>query len=111
MSFLAFFMGKPLHVHNPYLRAKMVDVLHHWVPPPNISHPRVTKMQNLFEFHEMGKQVLVRHLLRLYVDIEFTGSHTQVSALLQPPLSPLFTPLSPLLCPSLSLSLVSCFSS
>ena len=111
MSFLAFFMGKPLHVHNPYLRAKMVDVLHHWVPPPNISHPRVTKMQNLFEFHEMGKQVLVRHLLRLYVDIEFTGSHTQVSAL-YPPLTPSHpSHPSPPFSLSLSLSLVSCFSS
>ncbi|UPR03194.1 ubiquitin conjugation factor E4 [Chloropicon primus] len=77
MTFLVVFTGKPDFVHNPYLRAKMVDVLHHWVPPPNVTHPLVSKMANLFEFHEIGKKSLVANLLKLYVDIEFTGSNTQ----------------------------------
>ena len=77
MDFLVVFMGCPDHVHNPYLRAKMVDVLHLWVPPPQIQHPLVSKMSNLFEFNLLAKEFLVSHLLRLYVDIEFTGSNTQ----------------------------------
>lgn len=32
----------------------------------------------LFEGHQMSLDYLVRNLLKLYVDIEFTGSHTQV---------------------------------
>ena len=32
----------------------------------------------LFEGHQLSLECLVRNLLKLYVDIEFTGSHTQV---------------------------------
>ena len=32
----------------------------------------------LFEGHQLSLEYLVRNLLKLYVDIEFTGSHTQV---------------------------------
>lgn len=35
-------------------------------------------MASLFEGHQMALQYLVPNLLKLYVDIEFTGSHTQV---------------------------------
>jgi ubiquitin conjugation factor E4 B len=77
MSILVVFMGCPDHIHNPYLRAKMVDVLHHWVPPPDVTHPLVTKMSNMFEYHPLGNKLLVSHLLALYVDIEFTGSSNQ----------------------------------
>lgn len=34
----------------------------------------------LFEGHPLSLEYLVRNLLKLYVDIEFTGSHTQVDA-------------------------------
>jgi ubiquitin conjugation factor E4 B len=34
----------------------------------------------LFEGHQLSLEFLVRNLLKLYVDIEFTGSHTQVIA-------------------------------
>lgn len=34
----------------------------------------------LFEGNQLSLDYLVRNLLKLYVDIEFTGSHTQVSA-------------------------------
>lgn len=33
---------------------------------------------SLFEGHQLSLEYLVRNLLKLYVDIEFTGSHTQV---------------------------------
>ena len=77
MSFLVIFMGCPQHINNPYLRAHMVDVLHHWVPPPNATHPLAHKFANIFEYHPIGNKLLVDHLLRLYVDIEFTGGHNQ----------------------------------
>jgi ubiquitin conjugation factor E4 B len=37
---------------------------------------------SLFEGHQLCLDYLVRNLLKLYVDIEFTGSHTQVSGML-----------------------------
>jgi len=77
MTFLVTFTGRPDLVHNPYLRAKMVEVLHHWVPPEGAAHPLAGKMANLFEFHDTCRDELVQNLLKLYVDIEFTGSNTQ----------------------------------
>mmetsp|Transcript_6829 Transcript_6829/g.17454 ORF Transcript_6829/g.17454 Transcript_6829/m.17454 type:complete len:842 (+) Transcript_6829:170-2695(+) len=79
MSFLVELMGRPKLINNPYLRAKMVDVLHHWVPPKgsSLNHPLTKKMAAMFEYHEVGNVLLVEHLLQLYVDIEFTGSNTQ----------------------------------
>jgi hypothetical protein len=37
-----------------------------------------SNMALLFEEHHLALQYLVPNLLKLYVDIEFTGSHTQV---------------------------------
>lgn len=37
---------------------------------------------SLFEGHQLSLEYLVRNLLKLYVDIEFTGSHTQVGDML-----------------------------
>jgi ubiquitin conjugation factor E4 B len=37
-----------------------------------------SNMALLFEKHHLALQYLVPNLLKLYVDIEFTGSHTQV---------------------------------
>ncbi|CAM6042445.1 unnamed protein product [Sphagnum compactum] len=74
MSFIVMFMGSPLHVRNPYLRAKMVEVLNALQSPsPVIS----SSMALLFEEYHLALQCLVPNLLKLYVDIEFTGSHTQ----------------------------------
>lgn len=38
---------------------------------------------SLFEGHQLSLDYLVRNLLKLYVDIEFTGSHTQVIILVE----------------------------
>ena len=37
-----------------------------------------SSMSSLFEGHQLALECLVPNLLKLYVDIEFTGSHTQV---------------------------------
>ncbi|XP_021905344.1 probable ubiquitin conjugation factor E4 [Carica papaya] len=63
----------PNYIRNPYLRAKMVEVLNCWMPRRSGS----TATSTLFEGHQLSLEYLVRNLLKLYVDIEFTGSHTQ----------------------------------
>lgn len=114
MNFIIMFMASPEYVRNPYLRAKMVEVLNCWMPRRcafffffffgilNIlhcdlltlsqairiflcSHLTITHVcsgstttATLFEGHQLSLEYLVRNLLKLYVDIEFTGSHTQV---------------------------------
>ncbi|XP_045811335.1 probable ubiquitin conjugation factor E4 isoform X2 [Trifolium pratense] len=73
MNFIIMFMGSPDFIKNPYLRAKMVEVLNNWMPRRSGSSATAT----LFEGHQLSLEYLVRNLLKLYVDIEFTGSHTQ----------------------------------
>lgn len=73
MNFIIMFMAIPEYITNPYLRAKMVEVLNCWMPRTSGSSATAT----LFEGHQMSLEYLVRNLLKLYVDIEFTGSHTQ----------------------------------
>ncbi|KAK2987861.1 hypothetical protein RJ640_025628 [Escallonia rubra] len=73
MNFIIMFMASPEYIRNPYLRAKMVEVLNCWMPRGRGSSVTTT----LFEGHQMSLEYLVRNLLKLYVDIEFTGSHTQ----------------------------------
>lgn len=73
MNFIIMFMASPEYIRNPYLRAKMVEVLNCWIPRRGGSSVTAT----LFEGHQLSLEYLVRNLLKLYVDIEFTGSHTQ----------------------------------
>uniref|UniRef100_A0A2P2K309 RING-type E3 ubiquitin transferase n=3 Tax=Rhizophora mucronata TaxID=61149 RepID=A0A2P2K309_RHIMU len=72
MNFIIMFMASPTYIRNPYLRAKMVEVLNCWMPRGSSSIAAT-----LFEGHQLSLKYLVRNLLKLYVDIEFTGSHTQ----------------------------------
>ncbi|XP_034915472.1 probable ubiquitin conjugation factor E4 [Populus alba] len=73
MNFIIMFMASPTYIRNPYLRAKMVEVLNCWMPRRSGS----SATASLFEGHHLSLEYLVRNLLKLYVDIEFTGSHTQ----------------------------------
>ncbi|XP_075482965.1 putative ubiquitin conjugation factor E4 isoform X2 [Primulina tabacum] len=73
MNFIIMFMASVEYIRNPYLRAKMVEVLNCWMPQRSGSKATET----LFEGHQLSLEYLVRNLLKLYVDIEFTGSHTQ----------------------------------
>ncbi|PWA83692.1 U-box domain-containing protein [Artemisia annua] len=74
MNFIIMFMASPEYIRNPYLRAKMVEVLNCWIPRRSGSS---SVTSSLFEGHQLSVQYLVKNLLKLYVDIEFTGSHTQ----------------------------------
>ncbi|XP_010904932.1 probable ubiquitin conjugation factor E4 [Elaeis guineensis] len=73
LNFIIMFMASPSYVKNPYLRAKMVEVLNCWMP----QRSGLSSTASLFEGHQLSLDYLVRNLLKLYVDIEFTGSHTQ----------------------------------
>ncbi|XP_024033127.1 probable ubiquitin conjugation factor E4 [Morus notabilis] len=76
MNFIIMFMASPNYIRNPYLRAKMVGVLNCWMPRKSeLGGSSATA--SLFEGHQLSLEYLVRNLLKLYVDIEFTGSHTQ----------------------------------
>lgn len=73
LNFIIMFMASPDYIKNPYLRAKMVEVLNCWMPRGSGS----SATSSLFEGHQLALEYLVKNLLKLYVDIEFTGSHTQ----------------------------------
>lgn len=76
-TFTISFMGSPTYVNNPYVRAKLVEVLRMWTPVDSRRNG-ATPFTQLFEMHDLAVNHLSPSLLKLYVDIEFTGSHTQV---------------------------------
>ncbi|XP_047082657.1 probable ubiquitin conjugation factor E4 [Lolium rigidum] len=73
LNFNIMFMASSSYIKNPYLKAKMVEVLNCWMP----QRSGLTSTASLFEGHQLCLDYLVINLLKLYVDIEFTGSHTQ----------------------------------
>eukprot|EP00177_Eucheuma_denticulatum_P008227 GFKZ01014968.1.p1 GENE.GFKZ01014968.1~~GFKZ01014968.1.p1 ORF type:complete len:1137 (-),score=220.11 GFKZ01014968.1:190-3600(-) len=86
VSFCIIGSASPLHVKNPYLRAKLVEFL--WMIFPRgmggiddeedgPQGPRTNGMEGLFNGHELSRKFLPGALFRLYVDVEHTGSHTQ----------------------------------
>lgn len=79
--------SSPLHVKNPYLRAKLIEFIWTIFPRPDTSPLdddederevyRNPVMETLFQGHKMAQKYLPSALFRLYVDVEHTGSHTQ----------------------------------
>ncbi|KAI3946325.1 hypothetical protein MKW98_010449 [Papaver atlanticum] len=73
-NFIIMFIGSPNYIRNPFLRAKMVKVLNCWTPKRSDSDTAVSPFQG----HQLALgQYLVGSILKLYVDIEFTGSDAQ----------------------------------
>ncbi|KAM0865296.1 hypothetical protein ACQ4PT_043365 [Festuca glaucescens] len=73
LNFNIMFMASSSYIKNPYLKAKMVEVLNCWMP----QRSGLAATASLFEGHQLCLDHLVPNLLKLYVEIEFTGSHTQ----------------------------------
>eukprot|EP00173_Palmaria_palmata_P004233 Plantae.Rhodophyta-Palmaria_palmata.ctg5327.p1 GENE.Plantae.Rhodophyta-Palmaria_palmata.ctg5327~~Plantae.Rhodophyta-Palmaria_palmata.ctg5327.p1 ORF type:complete len:566 (+),score=127.31 Plantae.Rhodophyta-Palmaria_palmata.ctg5327:193-1698(+) len=84
--------SSPLHVKNPYLRAKLVEFISSIFPQPiraggggdddddAMGPPtgyRNPEMESLFLGHTLSCKYLPSAVFRLYVDVEHTGSHTQ----------------------------------
>jgi len=80
LTFAVTFLGAPRFVRNPYLRAHLTEVLALFVPRKDesaatgYSHSR---MQAVLAGHATARRWLAPYLMGFFVDIEFTGSHTQ----------------------------------
>lgn len=64
----------PQCIKNPYVTAKLVEVL--FVTSPTIQ-TQTQKLHNAIMSHEIAQTVLVSSLMRFYVDIETTGQSTE----------------------------------
>eukprot|EP01087_Luapelamoeba_hula_P019356 TRINITY_DN6399_c1_g1_i1.p1 TRINITY_DN6399_c1_g1~~TRINITY_DN6399_c1_g1_i1.p1 ORF type:complete len:1181 (-),score=268.98 TRINITY_DN6399_c1_g1_i1:450-3992(-) len=65
MTFLVLFLGSPTHVKNPYLRAKLVEVLYAFTPK------ELGTNLGAFEGNPIVTRFLSPVLMTFYVDIEF----------------------------------------
>lgn len=76
MTFMVVFMGSPACLKNPFVRSRISEVLFVLLQPQAGENrrraPVAASVQNLIEGHPMVQQYLVRSLMKLYVDIEFT---------------------------------------
>lgn len=74
-------MGSPNYVKNPYLRTKLSEVLYACLPQSVRQNPAMRRRSDILAFVFDNHPVILSHLvpclLQLYVDIEFTGRHTQ----------------------------------
>jgi len=75
LTFIVSFIGSAMHLRNPYLRAKLVESLQALCPETYVKDEK--KLHELFETHQLAMNHLAPLLLQFFVDIEFTGSHTQ----------------------------------
>ncbi|XP_066934926.1 ubiquitin conjugation factor E4 A-like [Clytia hemisphaerica] len=75
MEFFAIFLGEPYRVKNPHLRAKLAECFTAFVPRTKVTSNMFTfsYRRNAFEASTFVPKVLPKSLLRLFVDIEFTG--------------------------------------
>lgn len=87
VSFCIVGSASPLHIKNPYLRAKLVEFLSLIFPRSMAADlddedgkqgpPPDPAMEALFNGHVLSRKFLPGSLFRLYVDVEHTGSHNQ----------------------------------
>eukprot|EP00178_Gracilaria_changii_P016427 TRINITY_DN46_c0_g1_i1.p1 TRINITY_DN46_c0_g1~~TRINITY_DN46_c0_g1_i1.p1 ORF type:complete len:1147 (-),score=163.54 TRINITY_DN46_c0_g1_i1:10691-14131(-) len=86
VSFCIVGSASPLHIKNPYLRAKLIEFLWYIFPrSPSLDiededeggYQRNPAMEALFAGHKLSRDFLPGAMFRLYVDVEHTGSHTQ----------------------------------
>ncbi|KAJ2809394.1 Ubiquitin conjugation factor E4 [Coemansia guatemalensis] len=93
--FVVTFLARPKYIRNPYLKAKLVDILHmltyrdpreddDYVDtlggniPGNLRlHPSIDQFQSSLDENALARAYLVPALLRFYVDIEQTGASSQ----------------------------------
>jgi ubiquitin conjugation factor E4 B len=77
LTFMVAFLGADTYLTNPYLRAKYVEILAALVPSddpdgrtPGDAYPR------LFAANDLSRRKIVPYLMRFYVDVEFSGTHS-----------------------------------
>jgi ubiquitin conjugation factor E4 B len=84
LTFITVFMGNPDFVRNPHLRATMAEMLYLLMPQINEADkvslraaPMDIQRVRLFENHSFAHLHLIRALLHVFIDIEFTGHHNE----------------------------------
>ncbi|KAJ2754923.1 Ubiquitin conjugation factor E4 [Coemansia pectinata] len=93
--FAVVFLARPAFIRSPHLKSRLVDVLHMLtyrdpredddyvdtlggnMPNQVRLHPAINRFQMSLDNNTVARSYLVPALLRLYVDIEHTGSHSQ----------------------------------
>ncbi|KAJ2083961.1 Ubiquitin conjugation factor E4 [Coemansia sp. RSA 988] len=93
--FVVTFLARPKYIHNPYLKAKLVDILHMLtyrdpredddyvdtlggnIPGSLRLHPSIDQFQSSLDGNSLARAYLIPALLRFYVDIEKTGASSQ----------------------------------
>ncbi|KYR02190.1 U box domain-containing protein [Tieghemostelium lacteum] len=74
MEFYITILSTPESIKNPYIKAKIVEILSSFVP---YGGPMDNYFSSLLENGQMVQDNLVAALMRFYVDIEFTGGNNQ----------------------------------
>jgi len=81
VTLMTTFIGSPRYVKNPYLRATFTSLLRYLVPRTEenaqIANHGSERLAAIFHTHELARRHLAPALMQFFVDIEFTGSHTQ----------------------------------
>ena len=80
LSLLVILLESPGYVRNPHLRMKFVAVITLLLPPKapkRGSDEELPDFSDIFNHNVISKRYLPQSLIRLYVDIENTGSHNQ----------------------------------
>lgn len=78
ITFVSIFMGSSKFIRNPHIRAKLAQLLHVMTQKSNGGHqsllPSFSDTQReLFSSHKLASAHLIEALLRIFIDIEFTG--------------------------------------
>ncbi|KAJ1919311.1 Ubiquitin conjugation factor E4 [Mycoemilia scoparia] len=95
-AFIITLLSRPGLIRNPYLKAKLVDILHMltYRPPeedddyvstfvplniqPRLNlHPIIGRFHSILDTNSLARQYLIPALLRFYADIEQTGASSQ----------------------------------
>jgi ubiquitin conjugation factor E4 B len=79
-TFALVILSNPQLLRNPYLKAKLVDVLYSFTFPmyrDRNTGAGIGKLDGVFTSNPLSKAKLVAVLTRFYVDVEKTGMHSQ----------------------------------
>lgn len=77
IKFIIIFINSVAYIRNPYLRAKLVEVIAVLTPDMQGYRRRTSRFGEIIERHPLALSHLASSLMRFYVDVENTGSHTQ----------------------------------
>lgn len=65
---IATFLDRAEYIRNPYLRSKLVDILHGWAIPD---------LEQVFDAYPILAEHLAPKLMRFYIEVERTGASSQ----------------------------------